>query len=132
MKNQSLPTCVLRFETLARYRSVTVLVDIDEIAQFCESSKLLSGFTRQELDLVHSRAKGIHSLAARYAAKQGAQALSTLSWTEFEVIRPTDCPPVLCLKNQGSDSLSKYFTLSLSHDEPYAVAYLIELEKYQA
>ena len=130
LDNQSLPTCILRSETVSGLASILALVKIDELAKLQEDPEFLKGFSAQELKLVRSRAKGHHSLAARYAAKQAAQALTNLPWTSFEIRRLTDQPPILFLMNQ-EESLSTYFTLSLSHDEPYALAYLVEIETYR-
>ena len=126
-----LPKCVIRHEKIASLSGILATVNIDDVSDLKENTEFLKGFTSQEIELVRSRAKGHHSLAARYAAKQAAQALTGLSWTEFEIIRPVDQPPVLSLRDQNADSLSQYFTLSLTHDEPYALAYLIELKAFE-
>ena len=128
LDNLSLPTCLLRSEIVYSLPSILALVRIDEVAELKEDPEFLRGFSVQELKLVRSRAKGHHSLAARYAAKQAAQALTGLPWTSFEIRRLTDQPPVLYLKNQKEPLTN--FTISLSHDEPYALAYLVEIETY--
>ena len=133
LDNQSLPSCLLRSESVSGLSGILALVKIDEVAKLKDNPEFLRGFSVQELELVRSRAKGHHSLAARYAAKQAAQALTGLPWTNFEIRRLTDQPPVLYLMNQAEaqeESLSTYFTISLSHDEPYALAYLVEIEVY--
>ena len=125
-----LPKCTLRHEKLSSRPSILALVKIDDVSILKENVEFLRGFTSQEIELVRSRAKGQHSLAARYAAKQAAQALTGLDWTKFEIIRPVDRPPILCLRGQDADSLNQYFTLSLTHDEPYALAYLVVLKTF--
>ncbi|MAD61180.1 MAG: hypothetical protein CMH49_06695 [Myxococcales bacterium] len=125
-----LPKCIIRHEKTASLPSILALVNINDVLDLKENTEFLKGFTAQEMALVRSRAKGHHSLAARYAAKQAAQALTELCWTEFEIVRPVDQPPILCLRGQSIDSLNQFFTLSLTHDEPYALAYLVALKPF--
>lgn len=88
--------------------------------------EFLDGFSEQELDYSLSKARGSHSLSARYAAKRGAELISELPWYDFEVIRSPEGVPRLSGRTARVRTYLKTtpIILSLAHDDPYALAYL--------
>ncbi len=77
------------------------------------------------------------SLAARFAAKEAAaKALGTgigkIRWKEIEILRGPERQPVLYLHGQAASLAQmlnlKVWSLSLSHSERYAVAFIVALE----
>ena len=162
-EDQPLPKFELHQKSFGQWTTILVLVNIDDFTNFQIQHELLVGFTDQELGLCRSSPKGVHSLAARYAAKRGAEFLTKIPWQCFEIIREPDTQPKLCIRDikggisrflndQASQEIElnadkKVFNnlfslnnpqssiwptpkllLSLTHDSPYAAAYVTLLE----
>ena len=161
LTDQDLPRFEIHQKRFIEQKTVFVLVHLDDFSRFRENVHLLSGFTKQEIALCRSTARGAQSIAARYAAKRGAEYLTGLPWTYFEILREVDSAPSLLLREcykealplisssnsseQGKESYLNFekkpqskngalpsqlattvpqFLLSLTHDLPYAAAYL--------
>ena len=138
------PNFEFQKEIFTEYETSTVIVTIADFRDFKESSPLLQGFSKQEIDLIRSTARGYQSFAARYAAKKAAELLTEIPWQYFEVYRKKDHPPQLLLRSQALEQadtiyktnessttvklphtlpVAKQFHLSLTHDDPFAAAY---------
>ena len=122
------PYTVIPSSNMSQSSSVTVLVNIAAVERAMNNVEFTGGFTERELSLGTSTRRGVHSIAARYAAKKAAERLTGISWDTFEVFRHTDEPPVLYNRESGA-SLVSQFALSLTHDEPFAGAYLVDLQR---
>ena len=107
--------------------TILIMVRISEVESYREDSHFLSGFSAQEISLIQNTPKGIHSLAARYAAKRAAEILIGHPWQSFEIMREPDHPPKLHRRDEEASSLATQYSISLTHDEPYAAAYLAAL-----
>ena len=115
-----------RYEIWRRRPTLLISVLIEECEALIEHTEFLKGFSERELSYISAKAKGSHSLAARYAAKRGAELISNLPWYCFEVARGPEGIPHL--KGREERTCAHLTTapiiLSLTHDEPYALAYL--------
>lgn len=105
------------------FETALVMVRIKHLLPFQNRKEFLAAFSDHEQQTFMSP-KGLHSWAARYAAKRAAEALSGEHWYSFEVIRWPDSPPKLHKRFSQRDDHLTHYSLSLSHDEPFAVAYL--------
>ena len=118
------------FDVLSKGDSILVSVQIDHCQILMNDPGFLRGFSSQELAYISSQAKGAHSLAARYAVKRGAEILTHIPWYKFEITRTSEGVPQL----QGRDKhvcahlLDHPVLISIAHDEPIAVAYLVMKE----
>ena len=116
-------------------------VDLVEIKRFQAAVQrhgerfLQRVFTAHELDEV---GHNIASLAARFAAKEAvSKALGTgigpIAWREIEVLRGEARQPVLYLHGEAAhraESLGlSIWSLSLSHTQNYAIAFVVVLGK---
>jgi holo-[acyl-carrier protein] synthase len=116
-------------------------VDLVEIERFHAAVQrhgerfLRRVFTEQELDEV---GHNIASLAARFAAKEAvSKALGTgigpIAWREIEVLRGEARRPVLHLHGaaaQRAETLGlSAWSLSLSHTQNYAIAFVVVIGK---
>ncbi len=115
-------------------------VDLIEIERFERAVKrhgarfLERVYTPRELE---DAGQNYASLAARFAAKEAAaKALGTgigkICWKEIEILRGPERQPVLHLHGQAASLAQmlnlKVWSLSLSHSERYAVAFIVALE----
>ena len=116
-----------RYEIWRHRPTLLISVFIEECEALIEHPEFLEGFSERELSYISAKAKGSHSLAARYAAKRGAELISSLPWFCFEVARNSEGIPHL----QGREERARMYLstaplmLSLTHDDPYALAYLL-------
>ena len=116
-------------------------VDLVEIERFQAAVQrhgerfLQRVFTAHELDEV---GHNIASLAARFAAKEAvSKALGTgigpIAWREIEVLRGEARQPLLLLHGEAAhraESLGlSIWSLSLSHTQNYAIAFVVVLGK---
>jgi phosphopantetheinyl transferase (holo-ACP synthase) len=121
------PSFIVHRYKVSECPTILIMVQISEVESYRENSEFLSGFSAQEIRLVQDTPKGVHSLAARYAAKRAAEILIGQPWQTFEVMREPDHPPQLHHRDEEASSLATQYSLSLTHDEPYAAAYLAPL-----
>lgn len=94
-----------------------------EVKAFLTTPQFQRGFTQQELDYAAGLARGIQSLAARYAAKRAAQKLTDFGWETFEVVRTSEGVPSWA-PHPDLALGGKWLMLSLSHDGDVALAYV--------
>lgn len=96
-------------------------------------------FTENEIQYCEGKRLGKYqSYAGRFAAKEAMmKALgrgwgSQVSWLDIEILPAPGGKPEVCLRNKTSlyaDQLGiKHFSLSITHTESYAMAYLIAQE----
>lgn len=117
-------------------------VDIIEIARIRRSLETYSSrfeekvFTQNEIDYCRSKADPSKHFAARFAVKEAVlKSLGTgmsggISWKDLEVINhPETGKPSLRLTGKGLDVFIalqlKAVHISISHEETYAIAYVI-------
>lgn len=104
-------------------------IDVVNIDRFIESLERTPGL-REKLFTDSERAKGPHSLAARFAAKEALyKALRPthgLSWHDAEVINLEDGQPAFLFRGQIADLVDGAMVhVSLSHDAGIASAIVI-------
>lgn len=104
-------------------------IDVVDIARFSEALERTSGL-KERLFTVAEQAKPIHSLAARFAAKEAlAKALSAgkgLPWHDVEVINLESGKPAFLFRGEIADLVDGAAVhLSLSHDAGIASAFVI-------
>jgi holo-[acyl-carrier protein] synthase len=104
-------------------------IDVVDIARFTESLDRTPGL-REKLFTESERTKPIHSLAARFAAKEALyKALSPshgLSWHEAEVINLENGKPAFLFRGDIADLVDgAQVHLSLSHDAGIASAMVV-------
>lgn len=118
----------------AKLRTGVDLIEIDRFASACQrhGDRLLQRlFTPDEL--IENRGKTA-SLAARFAAKEAVtKALGTgigkISWHDIEITRGSAGEPLLKLlgtaKDQAESLGLNYWSLSLSHTQNHAIAFVV-------
>ena len=104
-------------------------IDVVDIERFKSSLERTPGLL-EKLFTINEQAKPIHSLAARFAAKEAlAKALSAgkgLSWQEAEVVNLESGKPVFLFRGAIADLVDGADVhLSLSHDAGIASAMVI-------
>ena len=104
-------------------------IDVVDIARFTEALERTSGL-KERLFTAAEQAKPIHSLAARFAAKEAlAKALSPgkgLPWHDAEVINLESGKPAFLFRGEIADLVDGAAVhLSLSHDAGIASAFVI-------
>jgi holo-[acyl-carrier protein] synthase len=104
-------------------------IDVVDIERFKSSLERTPGLL-EKLFTSNERTKPIHSLAARFAAKEAlAKALSAgkgLSWQEAEVVNLESGKPVFLFRGEIADLVDGADVhLSLSHDAGIASAMVI-------
>ncbi|NIO12108.1 MAG: holo-[acyl-carrier-protein] synthase [Deltaproteobacteria bacterium] len=92
-------------------------------------------FTPQEIEYCEARKRKFESYAGRFAAKEAVmKALGRgwgrrLGWSEIEVVLALTGEPGISLHNKAADFARELgvdrFSLSITHSESYAIAYLI-------
>ena len=123
MNLQTTPSFTYQKKIFDGFETALVMVLIQDLIPFQDRNYFLAAFSDHEQQ-TFSTPKGLHSWAARYAAKRAAEILSGEYWHSFEVIRWPDSPPRLHKRQDQSDHPLECYSLSLSHDEPFAAAYL--------
>ena len=111
---------------------VGVGIDVVEIARFKQALDRTQGLA-DRLFCEKERGLPVHSLAARFAAKEAlAKALGAprgLSWTDAEVVTGPDGRPELKVSGTVADAAARRgvsrWHLSLSHDGDLATAVVI-------
>ena len=110
--------------------SILASVVIAECQALIEEPHFINGFSDEELRYALRGAKSAHALAARYAAKRGAESLTGLSWSRFEVLRSDEGAPTLTARDpEARLALGGRVALSITHDEPLALAYLVRTDR---
>ena len=104
-------------------------IDVVDIERFKSSLERTPGLL-EKLFTINEQTKPIHSLAARFAAKEAlAKALSAgkgLSWHEAEVVNLESGKPVFLFRGEIADLVDgAQVHLSLSHDAGIASAMVI-------
>ena len=104
-------------------------IDVVDIARFTEALERTTGL-KERLFTAAEQTKPIHSLAARFAAKEAlAQALSAgkgLPWHDAEVINLESGKPAFLFRGEIADLVDGAAVhLSLSHDAGIASAFVI-------
>ena len=114
----------------SRGASILASVIIAECQALIEEPHFINGFSDEELRYSLRGAKSAHALAARYAAKRGAESLTGLSWCRFEVLRSDEGAPTLTARDpEARLALGGRVALSITHDEPLALAYLVRINR---
>ena len=104
-------------------------IDVVDIERFKSSLERTPGLLKK-LFTINEQTKPIHSLAARFAAKEAlAKALSAgkgLSWLEAEVVNLESGKPVFFFRGEIADLVDGVdVNLSLTHDVRIASAIVI-------
>ena len=117
-----------KYEVTRVDSSTLISVQISDCEALMTAPEFLASFSERELDYIFSKARGAHSLSARYAAKVGAESISHIPWYQFEITRTAEGIPQLLGRNERACTyLDTYpILLSLAHDEPLALAYLMQ------
>lgn len=113
------------------------VTDLERMRRSLERTPQLEArvFTEAEIAYCRSHRDPVPSFAARFAAKEaGIKALGVgwqegMRWTDFEVTRERDQPPVLRLHGASArmaeaQSVQKIH-LSLTHGEAQAIAFVV-------
>jgi holo-[acyl-carrier protein] synthase len=89
-------------------------------------------FTARERAYAARRARGVESLAARFAAKSAARralGVRGAAWHDFEVVREPGRPPGLRLHGRAAEAAQKLgvsrIALTLSHTASLSLAHVI-------
>jgi holo-[acyl-carrier protein] synthase len=104
-------------------------IDVVDVARFAEALERTAGLTAR-LFTTSEQQKPIHSLAARFAAKEAlAKALNAgkgLPWHDAEVINLESGKPAFLFRGEIADLVDgAEVHLSLSHDAGIASAFVI-------
>jgi holo-[acyl-carrier protein] synthase len=104
-------------------------IDVVEIARFVEALDRTPGL-KERLFTLNEQAKPVHSLAARFAAKEAlAKALNAgkgLPWHDAEVVNLESGKPAFLFRGEIADLVDGALVhLSLSHDAGIASAFVI-------
>lgn len=104
-------------------------IDVVDISRFAEALERTSGL-KERLFTIAEQARPIHSLAARFAAKEAlAKALNAgkgLPWHDAEVINLESGKPAFLFRGEIADLVDGAVVhLSLSHDAGIASAFVI-------
>jgi len=104
-------------------------IDVVDVARFAEALERTAGLTAR-LFTASEQQKPIHSLAARFAAKEAlAKALNAgkgLPWHDAEVINLESGKPAFLFRGEIADLVDgAEVHLSLSHDAGIASAFVI-------
>lgn len=127
MSDQAVSEAWPPYQLNRRGASALVSVSIAACQALIDASYLEVGFSEVELSYALGGHRGAHALAARYAAKRCAESLTDLSWLSFEIHRSDEGAPTLVGRTEAArQALQRgHFSLSLTHDDPLALAYLV-------
>ena len=133
--------CKKSTENKGLFTSKTVAVHIDTFEKLWHENPyylgclLQSGFTEAERNYAKTF-KSFQHFAVRLACKLAASHISRIPWYHFEVIRSEEGVPHLKILAQhighdhktmyyeGVNSTPREFLISLTHDDPWAIAYV--------
>lgn len=113
------------------------IVKVDRIEKILENKRksfCRRIFTKDEINYIEKRNYNIKTVSGLFAAKEAvSKAIGTgigqIGWKDIEIIHNSKGKPIVKLSSKGWNKITNFkintFDISISHEEEYAIAFVI-------